>query len=598
MVIAFALTSKILIQNVTKAYQNHWICFSECKNKLKICFSEYSDTIYSYLFCSSLFGSNLIYIFAPRKTFVYTIRMRKKVDFLVIGSGIAGLSFALKVADHGKVLVVSKTKIGETNTSYAQGGIASVMYEPDDFEKHIEDTMIAGDHLSKKDVVRMVVENGPDQIKQLIDWGTNFDKANDQRYDLHREGGHSEHRILHHQDNTGFEIQRALIEQVKNHPNIEINDKYFAVDIITQHHLGEITYRWRDDIECYGAYLLNQETEKVDTVLAKVTLMATGGIGNIYQTTTNPTIATGDGIAMAYRAKGIIENMEFVQFHPTSLYNPKERPSFLITEAMRGYGGLLRRRDGELFMKKYDERGSLAPRDIVARAIDNEMKNTGEDYLFLDVTHKDAEETKAHFPTIYNKCLELGIDITKDWIPIVPAAHYLCGGIKVDKKGRSSIKNLYAAGECSSTGLHGANRLASNSLLEAIVYADFSAKHAIKKIAKTEFKTKIPNWNDEGTSHAEELVLITQTNKEVEQIMSNYVGIVRSNLRLKRALDRLELIYRETESLFDSSTVTRKLCELRNEINVGYLTIRMAMARKESKGLHYTSDHNKLRTKR
>ncbi len=524
--------------------------------------------------------------------------MRKNVDFLVIGSGIAGLSFALKVADHGQVLVVTKTDSGETNTSYAQGGIASVTYAPDNFEKHIEDTMIAGDFLSNKEVVRMVVENGPEQIQQLIDWGTNFDKTDDEKYDLHREGGHSQHRILHHQDNTGFEIQRALLEKARQHPNIEITENFFAVDIITQHHLGEITYRWRDDIECYGAYLLNEETKKVDTVLAKVTMMATGGIGNIYQTTTNPTIATGDGIAMVYRAKGIIENMEFVQFHPTSLYNPTERPSFLITEAMRGYGAKLRRRDGELFMKKYDERGSLAPRDIVARAIDNEMKNTGEDYVYLDVTHKNAEETKMHFPTIYHKCLELGIDITKDWIPVVPAAHYLCGGIKVDMKGRSSIQNLYAAGECSSTGLHGANRLASNSLLEAIVYANAAAKDAVKNIDKLDFQTEIPNWNDEGTSHAEEMVLITQTNKEVEQILSNYVGIVRSNLRLKRALDRLELIYRETESLFDVSTVTRDLCELRNEINVGYLIIRMAMARKESKGLHYTIDHNKLRTKR
>ncbi len=523
--------------------------------------------------------------------------MRKTVDFLVIGSGIAGLSFALKVADYGKVLVISKTKLGETNTSYAQGGIASVMYAPDTFEKHIEDTMIAGDHLSNKDAVKMVIENGPEQIKQLIEWGTEFDKTKDASYDLHKEGGHSEFRILHHLDNTGFEIQRALIEKAKNHPNIELTENYYAVDIITQHHLGEITYRWRSDVECYGAYVLNEETQKIDTILAKITMMASGGIGNIYQTTTNPTIATGDGIAMVYRAKGIIENMEFVQFHPTSLYNPKERPSFLITEAMRGYGALLRRQDGQLFMEKYDERGCLAPRDIVARAIDNEMKNTGDEYVYLDVTHKDAAETQKHFPTIYHKCLELGVDITKDMIPVVPAAHYLCGGIKVDLDGRSSIINLYAAGECSSTGLHGANRLASNSLLEAIVYADKAAKDAKEKIKAIEFNTDIPSWNDEGTSHNEEMVLITQTNKEVEQIMSNYVGIVRSNLRLKRALDRLELIYRETESLFDDSIVTQELCELRNKINVGYLIIRMAMKRKESKGLHYTIDHNKIRTK-
>ncbi len=523
--------------------------------------------------------------------------MRKKVDFLVIGSGIAGLSYALKVADYGSVLVISKTKLGETNTSYAQGGIASVTYKPDNFEKHIEDTMIAGDYLSNPDAVRMVVENGPGQIKQLIEWGTEFDKKEDKLYDLHKEGGHSEFRILHHLDNTGFEIQRALIEKAKKHPNIELSENYYAVDIITQHHLGEITYRWRTDVECYGAYVLNEKTQKVDTVLAKITMMASGGIGNIYQTTTNPTIATGDGIAMVYRAKGIIENMEFVQFHPTSLYNPKERPSFLITEAMRGYGALLRRRDGALFMEKYDKRGCLAPRDIVARAIDNEMKNTGDEFVYLDVTHKDADETKKHFPTIYNKCLELNVDITKDMIPVVPAAHYLCGGIKVDLNGRSSILNLYAAGECSSTGLHGANRLASNSLLEAIVYADKAATDSLTKITTIKHNTSIPSWNDDGTSHNEEMVLITQTNKEVEQILSNYVGIVRSNLRLKRALDRLELIYKETESLFVDSIVTKELCELRNKINVGYLIIRMAMKRKESKGLHYTIDQNKVRTK-
>jgi L-aspartate oxidase len=523
--------------------------------------------------------------------------MRKKVDFLVIGSGIAGLSFALKVADYGKVMVISKTKASETNTSYAQGGIATVMYKPDNFKKHIEDTMIAGDYLSDPKAVEMVIENGPEQIKQLIEWGTEFDKTKEELFDLHKEGGHSEFRILHHLDNTGFEIQRALLDKAHNHPNIELNENYYAVDIVTQHHLGEITYRWRQDVECYGAYVLNEKTQKIDTILAKITMMSTGGIGNIYQTTTNPTIATGDGIAMVYRAKGIIENMEFVQFHPTSLYNPNERPSFLITEAMRGYGALLRRRDGQLFMDKYDERGCLAPRDIVARAIDNELKNTGDDYVYLDVTHKDGEETKKHYPTIYHKCLELGIDITKQMIPVVPAAHYLCGGIKVDLNGRSSIQQLYAAGECSSTGLHGANRLASNSLLEAIVYADKAAKDATAKISSIKHNSKIPSWNDEGTSHNEELVLITQTNKEVEQIMSNYVGIVRSNLRLKRALDRLELIYRETEKLFDDSIVTKELCELRNKINVGYLIIRMAMKRKESKGLHYTLDHNPLRTK-
>ncbi|NPA35420.1 MAG: L-aspartate oxidase [Chlorobi bacterium] len=517
--------------------------------------------------------------------------MSKEFDFLIIGSGIAGLSYALKVADAGSVAVVTKSELGNTNTSYAQGGIASVLYDPDTYEKHIKDTLIAGDGLCNTDVVKKVVTEGPERIKELMDWGIKFDKDGHGRFSLHREGGHSENRILHHKDNTGHEIQRALIEKVKSHPNIKLFEYHFAIDIITRHHLGHITERWMTDIECFGAYILNLKTNQVDTFLAKTTMMATGGIGNIYQTTTNPPVATGDGIAMVYRAKGIIENMEFIQFHPTSLYNPGEKPSFLLTEALRGYGAILRRKDGKPFMHKYDKRECLAPRDIVARAIDSELKSTGDDFVYLDVTHKDPEETKRNFPNITRKCMNIGIDITKDMIPVVPAAHYVCGGIKVDLHGRTSIKNLYAAGECSSTGLHGANRLASNSLLEAVVYADAAAKDAIAKIHTVKFKRGIPNWNDEGTSHPEEMVLITQSNKEVEQIMSTYVGIVRSNIRLKRALDRLEILYRETETLFDNSVVSKELCELRNEINLGYLIIRMAQKRKESRGLHYTIDY-------
>lgn len=521
--------------------------------------------------------------------------MRREFDFLVIGSGIAGLSYALKVAKYGSVAVVSKTELKETNTAYAQGGISSVTYEPDSFEKHISDTLIAGDGLCDIDAVKKVIEEAPEQIKQLLDWGTNFDKNEDGKFDLHREGGHSEYRILHHKDNTGSEIQRALIEEVKNHPSISVYENHFAVDIITQHHLGKVTEPWMRDIECYGAYILNKDTGKIETCLAKATMMATGGIGSVYQTTTNPLIATGDGIAMVFRAKGIIENMEFVQFHPTALYNLSERPSFLITEAMRGYGGILRRQNGEEFMQKYDKRGCLAPRDIVARAIDNELKNRGEEYVYLDVTHKDAEETKRHYPNIYKKCLSLGVDITKDMIPVVPAAHYLCGGIKVDLCGRSSISNLYAAGECASTGLHGANRLASNSLIEALVFSNSAAIDAIEKIQNVEFNQRIPDWNDEGTSHPEEMILITQSNKEVQQIMSKYVGIVRSRIRLNRAYDRLEVIYRETEALYQDSKVSEKICHLRNKINVGYLIIKMARKRKESRGLHYNIDFpNKL----
>ncbi len=522
--------------------------------------------------------------------------MRKIYDFLVIGSGAAGLSYALKVAEKGRVALISKTTLDVTNTSYAQGGIAAVTKQPDNYEKHIVDTHIAGVGICDPEVVKMVVSNAPEQIEQLLQWGTMFDKKSDGQFDLHREGGHSEFRILHHLDYTGFEIQRALISQIKNHPNIDVFEKHFALEVITQHHLGRANEPWMNDIKCFGAYVLDEASGDIITFLSKVTMMATGGIGNVYQITTNPTISTGDGIAMVFRAKGIIQNMEFVQFHPTSLYNPNERPNFLITEAMRGYGAILRRKDGTTFMEKYDARGCLAPRDVDSRAIDNELKISGDEHLYLDVTHKDAEETKKHFPMIYNKCMSIGIDITKEYIPVVPAAHYLCGGIKVDMNGRTSINNLYAAGECSCTGLHGANRLASNSLLEAVVYADVAAKDSTAVMQNTEIRDDIPDWNDEGTTNNEEMILITQANKEVESIMSNYVGIVRSNIRLQRALDRLEIINRETENLYQRSRVEKKLCELRNKINVGYLIIKMAQKRRESRGLHYTLDYPERNT--
>ena len=388
-----------------------------------------------------------------------------------------------------------------------------------------------------------------------------------------------------------LEIQDSLIKAVQRHPNITVIENQFAIEILTQHHLGVTVTRQTPDIKCYGAYILDPKTGKVDTYLAKVTLMATGGVGAVYKTTTNPLVATGDGIAMVYRAKGTVKDMEFVQFHPTALYHPGDRPSFLITEAMRGYGGVLRTMDGKEFMQKYDPRLSLAPRDIVARAIDNEMKNRGDDHVYLDVTHKDPEETKKHFPNIYEKCLSLGIDITKDYIPVAPAAHYLCGGILVDLNGQSSIERLYAVGECSCTGLHGGNRLASNSLIEAVVYADAAAKHSLQVIDRYSYNEDIPEWNDEGTRSPEEMVLITQSMKEVNQIMSTYVGIVRSDLRLKRAWDRLDIIYEETESLFKRSVASREICELRNMVNVGYLIMRQAMERKESRGLHYTIDY-------
>lgn len=518
--------------------------------------------------------------------------MIKKFDFLVIGSGIAGMSFALKVANKGKVALICKTELEEANTYYAQGGVASVTNTlVDNFEKHIEDTMIAGDWISDRGAVEMVVREAPAQIEELISWGVNFDKNEKGDFDLHREGGHSEFRILHHKDNTGAEIQDSLIRAIERHPDIEVFENHFAIEILTQHHLGEKITRQTTGTKCYGAYILDQKTGKVDTFLAKVTLMATGGVGAVYQTTTNPMVATGDGIAMVYRAKGTVKDMEFVQFHPTALYHPGDRPSFLITEAMRGYGGILRTKDGKEFMQKYDERLSLAPRDIVARAIDNEMKNRGDEHVYLDVTHKDAEETKKHFPNIYEKCLSLGIDITKEFIPVAPAAHYLCGGIKVDLNALSSIQCLYAVGECSCTGLHGGNRLASNSLIEAVVYADAAAKHCMQVIDQYSFNDSIPEWNDEGTRSPEEMVLITQSIKEVGQIMSTYVGIVRSDIRLKRAWDRLDIIYEETESLFKRSKASKEICELRNMVNVGYLIMRQAIERKESRGLHYTIDY-------
>ncbi|MEN8157529.1 MAG: L-aspartate oxidase [Bacteroidota bacterium] len=517
--------------------------------------------------------------------------MEKRYDYLVIGSGLGGLSFALKVAEHGSVCLITKSELEETNTRYAQGGIAAVTYAPDSPEKHVEDTLVAGDNLCNDEVVKMVVEEAPAQIHELIQWGTNFDKSSSGKYDLAREGGHSEHRILHHKDNTGEEIQRALSQKIRNHSRIDLLENHFAVDLITQHHLGKLVKRHLTDIECYGAYVLNLESGEVIKVLSKTTLLASGGAGQLYSTTTNPAIATGDGIAMVYRAKGIIENMEFVQFHPTSLFNPGESPSFLITEAMRGYGGILKNQLGEKFMNKYDERGSLAPRDIVARAIDNEMKIHGHDFVYLDVTHKEEKELKQHFPNITEKCLSLGIDIAKDLIPVVPAAHYTCGGVKVDMDGQTWIKRLYAVGEVSSTGLHGANRLASNSLIEAIVYADRAVKHAVSNADNYIFADRIPDWDDTGTTHPEEMVLITQNLKEVKQIMTNYVGIVRSDLRMERAVVRLEIIYRETEALYKKSKLSLRICQLRNLINVGYLVIKMAQARKESRGLHYNLDY-------
>lgn len=519
-----------------------------------------------------------------------------RIDFLVIGSGIAGLTYAIKTAracPDKKILVVTKSNADETNTKYAQGGIAVVNdLENDSFEKHIEDTLIAGDGLCNKEVVEIVVKEGRERVNEIIEWGARFDKEDDGDFSRGKEGGHSEHRILHHKDVTGAEMERALLETIKLLPNIQLANHYFIVDLITQHHLGFLVTKSTPDITCYGVYALNLHTNQIEILQANITILAAGGNGQVYRTTTNPSIATGDGVAMVYRAKGRIENMEFIQFHPTALYQPGQRgQAFLITEAVRGDGGILRNHKGEAFMERYDERKDLAPRDIVARAIDSEMKINGTEHVWLDCRHMDIEKFIHHFPNIYEKCISLGIDVTQHMIPVAPAAHYSCGGIKTDEWGRTSIKHLYAAGECASTGLHGANRLASNSLLEAMVFAHRSYLDAAEQIKSINNTTSLPDWNAKGTSQPKEMILITQSLKELQQVMSDYVGIVRNNVRLQRALKRLDLLWEETEDLYRSTTLSPQLLELRNMITVGYLITKGASFRKESRGLHYNTDY-------
>ncbi|MEZ5047674.1 MAG: L-aspartate oxidase [Chitinophagaceae bacterium] len=520
-----------------------------------------------------------------------------KTDILIVGSGIAGLSFALKTANEFpsyQITILTKTSKEETNTKYAQGGIATVVNTKEDSTtKHIEDTLEAGDGLCNQEVVSKVVNEAYDRLSELIQWGTQFDKDENGNYKLGKEGGHSENRILHYKDVTGKEIERALLAQVEQHSNIQMIDYCYVVDIITQHHLGRLITKATPNIECFGVYALNLKNNQIEKILSRITMIASGGNGQVYRSTTNPPIATGDGIAMAYRAKARIENMEFVQFHPTALYEPGKRfgQAFLITEAVRGDGGILKNSKGEEFMQKYDSRLSLAPRDIVARAIDNEMKILGDEHVYLDCKHMNLEKFKTHFPNIYTVCKSKNIDISKDMIPVAPAAHYCCGGIKIDIHGRSSINRLYSCGEASSSGLHGANRLASNSLLEALVFAHSSFVHIKTCIGNYDYQENIPDWNAQGTSDPKEMILITQSIKELQMTMSDYVGIVRSNIRLERAMKRLDLLHQETEELYKTTTLSPQLCELRNLITNAYLIVKGAQFRKESRGLHYTVDY-------
>lgn len=513
-------------------------------------------------------------------------------DFLVIGSGIAGLTYALKTAKRfpeRKLAIVTKSSEDESNTRYAQGGIAVVMNRvKDSYEQHIEDTLVAGDGLCDMKVVEMVVENAPERLKELISWGADFDKGEKGKYDLGKEGGHSQNRILHHKDITGFEIESTMLEQVHACENIEIFPYHFAVDLITEHHLGiEVLDKKRT---CFGAYVLNEKTKQIETFRAGVTMLASGGIGQVYQNTTNPKIATGDGIAMAYRAKAFIKQMEFVQFHPTALYEVSPKQTFLISEAVRGFGALLRNQSGELFMERYDERQELASRDIVSRAIDAELKKSGDDYVYLDCRHLDMDKFEEHFPTILSKCEDVGLDVSMNMIPVVPAAHYVCGGVEVNEFAQSNVKHLFVCGESACTGLHGANRLASNSLLEALIYSHNAFLKTEEIIDQIEDMPSPPDWSEEGTTKPKELILITHNRKEVQSIMSDYVGIIRSTERLNRANKRLRLLYEETEELYRRTKISPQLSELRNLITIAYLIIQQSLKRDENRGGFYKED--------
>jgi L-aspartate oxidase len=517
-------------------------------------------------------------------------------DILVIGSGLAGLGYALKVADFAKVNLITKKGLTETSTSKAQGGIAAVLGPDDRFEYHIQDTLTVGEGLSHPDIVELVVRQGPERIRELVEMGAHFDMGKENGYDLGREGGHSHRRVIHAQDMTGAEIERILAEKALAHPNIRVFENHMGVDLITRQRLvrrGAVVANAEES--CLGAYVLNTMTGEVDTFMAAITLLATGGVGKVYLYTSNPDIATGDGISMAYRAGVWIGNMEFVQFHPTCLYHPAAK-NFLISEALRGEGAILLDQAGKAFMGKYHALKDLAPRDTVARAIDLEMKKTGADCVYLDISHKPADFVKSRFPNIYHECQKFGIDITKEPIPVVPAAHYMCGGVKTDAWGRTNISNLFAVGEVSMTGLHGANRLASNSLLEALVFSHQAAQVAKETLPDLLAKpaAPAPEWNPFGATDSEEAVVVSHNWDEIRRFMWNYVGIVRTDRRLLRAKHRIDLIQQEIEEYYWNFIITSDLLELRNIATVADLIIRMALQRKESRGLHYNLDYPQI----
>jgi L-aspartate oxidase len=511
-----------------------------------------------------------------------------KSDYLVIGSGIAGLSFALKVADRGKVHIIAKSLPDDTNTVLAQGGVAAVTSEKDTVASHAQDTHTAGAGLCHDDAVDVMVKEGPFRIRELIEYGVRFDMRDNGNFDLAREGGHAAYRILHVADETGKSIQEILLKKVRSHPNIRIYERHMAVELITDHHVLK-NLQSAFNI-CFGAYVLDEDTGQVRVFSADYTILATGGASRVYLHTTNPNVATGDGIAMASRAGVRIANMEFIQFHPTALYDPGSEP-FLISEACRGFGGILRNGGGERFMERYDERLELAPRDIVARAIDAECKMRGEPHAYLDMTHLPADQILVHFPNIASHCQKkLRIDISKEEIPVTPAAHYICGGVMTNLNGQTSMHNLFAVGETAHTGVHGANRLASNSLLEALVFAHRAAQRVIEKKRNIFNNVLIPDWDDTAVTNEQEWGLIRNNRKELQNIMWDYVGIVRSRFKLNRALRRLATLFEEIEDYYKRTRVEKDLLELRNLSAVAYLIARSAQRRNESRGLHYMTD--------